>query len=251
MPRTTKKIAKGTETKKTVFIIMPFGDWFDTYHDEIYIKAIGEAGFKSQRLDDENYPVVLVQDMYDMTKKASVVLADLTNNNPNVLYELGLAHALDKPVIIIRDSIENLPFDLRPFRVISYDKNVPDWGKKLSDRIVDALEEIEDNPGRSLPSRLLASKDDEDLALPSTLPSMGLPMGNRNSLRLELEHVLNSEKHTLTSQRKRISPPEALALINYYLRVDMPDKYIISKVSRLGAPPEWVSQRIKENKRKK
>jgi len=47
-----------------------------------------------------------------------VLLADLTGKNPNVFYELGLAHALAKPVILIAETLDDIPFDLRALRVI-------------------------------------------------------------------------------------------------------------------------------------
>jgi nucleoside 2-deoxyribosyltransferase len=52
---------------------------------------------------------------------ADVVLADLTRKNANVFYEVGICHALGKPVLLLAQSIEDVPFDLRHRRVLLYE----------------------------------------------------------------------------------------------------------------------------------
>ena len=63
-----------------------------------------------------------------------MMLADLTGKNANVLYELGLAHAIDKPVVLLSQSMDDVPFDLRALRVITYDVAHPGWGGLLRRR---------------------------------------------------------------------------------------------------------------------
>jgi hypothetical protein len=81
---------------------------------------------------------------------AKVLVAELTGRNPNVFYELGLAHALNKPVVLISSNQDDVPFDLQHIRVIYYDMRDPFWGEKLvakvSENIVSALK----NPGEAL-----------------------------------------------------------------------------------------------------
>src|SRR3989339_809278 len=134
--RRKRKGSKGRPKKiDSVFIIMPFGEWFDSYYEDIYKKAVEKTNLNPHRLDDSPSPVVLVKEMFENTKSAKIILADLTGNNPNVCYELGLAHGLNKPTILITDSTANIPFDVSAFRVILYDKNVPDWGEKLKQNL--------------------------------------------------------------------------------------------------------------------
>ncbi|UCH95687.1 MAG: hypothetical protein JSV88_02260, partial [Candidatus Aminicenantes bacterium] len=87
-------------SKDICFIIMPFGGWFDTYYESIYIPAIKSAGLEPKRADNLYRPSTIVNDIWTYTKKAKIVLADLSERNPNVFYELGLAHALAKPAIL-------------------------------------------------------------------------------------------------------------------------------------------------------
>ncbi|MBL8300720.1 MAG: hypothetical protein JNN30_20465 [Rhodanobacteraceae bacterium] len=52
---------------------------------------------------------------------ADLVLADITRRNANVFYEIGIAHAIGKPVLLITQSIDDVPCDRRHRRVVLYD----------------------------------------------------------------------------------------------------------------------------------
>lgn len=135
-----------TNKKEICFTIMPFGGWFDLYYNDIIHPAIEKAGLHSKRADDTFRPGVIIRDIWNDIKKAKVILAVLTEKNPNVLYELGLAHAIAKPAIIVSENIEDIPFDLRGLRAVKYDKNEPDWGGKLQKQIVEAISELIETP---------------------------------------------------------------------------------------------------------
>lgn len=126
----------------TCFVIMPFGGWFDEYYSSVYKPAILAAGLEPHRADDLYRPSSIVNDIWAYTKESKVVLADLSGKNANVFYELGLAHALAKPVILVTDLMSDIPFDLRALRVIEYEKNAPDWGDDLREKIQDAIGEV-------------------------------------------------------------------------------------------------------------
>jgi hypothetical protein len=76
---------------------MPFGGQFDVYYELIYRPAVAEVGLRPIRADSLFGSRAIIQDIWALTKTAAVILADLTTRNPNVFYELGLAHALGKP----------------------------------------------------------------------------------------------------------------------------------------------------------
>lgn len=137
------------------FTIMPYGDWFDVYYNEIYTPAIEEAGLVSKRADDLYRPSSIVHDIWQYTKECQIVLADLTGKNPNVLYELGLAHAIAKPVILIVEKMEDIPYDLRALRIIEYDKNAHNWGFLLKKKIINAVKEVIHSPIKAVPHAFL------------------------------------------------------------------------------------------------
>jgi hypothetical protein len=164
--KTTKKIAiKKQELSDICFVIMPFGGWFDNYYTSIYCPAIEKSGLLPRRADDLDRPSNIVQDIWDLTKKSKLLLADLTTKNPNVFYELGLAHALAKPVIVVTESIDNIPFDLRSLRIIVYDKNEPGWGIVLQKKIIKAIKETLESPNETIPTAFLETKR-SDIAIP-------------------------------------------------------------------------------------
>ena len=79
---------------------------------------------------------MIVQDVWLSIRKARVVVADLSGGNPNVLYEVGLAHAIGKPTVFLTRNEEDVPFDLRALRYLYYDINNPFWGDDLRARLV-------------------------------------------------------------------------------------------------------------------
>jgi hypothetical protein len=137
-----KQEPKETNKQDTCFIIMPFGEWFDTYYESIYLPAIEATGLIARRADNLYRPSAIINDIWALTSEAKLILADLSEKNANVFYELGMAHALAKPAILVTESMEDVPFDLRSLRVIVYEKNRPDWGDALREKIQLAIKEV-------------------------------------------------------------------------------------------------------------
>lgn len=102
------------------FVIMPFGPSFDPVYAMFIEPSLRTAGFNPQRADDILSQRNILQDIVEGIENSSLVVADLTDSNPNVFYELGLAHARGKPVLLITQSVEDVPFDLRSYRLITY-----------------------------------------------------------------------------------------------------------------------------------
>jgi hypothetical protein len=61
-----------------------------------------------------------MQDVWLYINQAGIIIGDLTTRNPNVFYEVGLAHAIGKKVILITQNMDDVPFDLRALRCIVY-----------------------------------------------------------------------------------------------------------------------------------
>lgn len=135
----------------TCFVMMPFGEWFDRYYQDVYIPAIKEAGFEPVRADELFSTGTVVEQIWEQIQKGTVLLADLSHKNANVFYELGLAHAANKPVVFTTSNIDDIPFDLRHLRVIVYDIREPDWATKLGKSVTDYLKNAKSDPIRSIP----------------------------------------------------------------------------------------------------
>jgi len=106
--------------EKLGFVIMPFKDGkLGGVYETIIQPTLEEEGYRALRAD-EVYGTVVMEDIWTKTCQAGFVIADLTGTNPNVMYELGIAHTLGKPVVTITQDIGNLPFDTRHHRTHSY-----------------------------------------------------------------------------------------------------------------------------------
>ena len=82
------------------------------------------AGFEVFRIDEKAGPGVIFQDIQREIEQAEIVVAEITPTNPNVFYELGYAHALGKPTILLAQRGAELPFDIRSFRVVFYNDTI-------------------------------------------------------------------------------------------------------------------------------
>jgi hypothetical protein len=149
--RTIAQQPRVREFLDTCFVMMPFGDWFDKYYQEIYVPAIREAGFEPIRADELFSTGSVVEQIWEQVQKAKVLFADLTGRNANVFYELGLAHAARKPVVFAAPQVEDVPFDLRHLRVIIYEVREPDWSTKLRISVTDYLKNAIKDPEKSIP----------------------------------------------------------------------------------------------------
>jgi hypothetical protein len=123
------------------FVLMPFGAPFDRYYTNVFVPAIEHAGLDPVRADSLFRSSPIMGDIWRLVRHASVLLADLSGKNPNVFYELGLAHAVGKPVVLVSSNIDDVPFDLRGLRVLIYDKENENWGHELEQSISKALKE--------------------------------------------------------------------------------------------------------------
>lgn len=147
---------------------MPYGHWFDKYYREIYIPAIKEAGLEPARADELFNTGSVVEQIWEQIEKSRVLLADLTDKNPNVFYELGLAHAAKKPVIFTAANIEDVPFDLRHLRVIVYEIRDPDWANRLRQQITEYLRNTLKEPSKSIPHPFRHGKTPTQLPEPDS-----------------------------------------------------------------------------------
>lgn len=140
------------DTKYICFVISPFGEPFDTYYLRVIKPVLDEQKIFAMRGDSLYRPTTIMDDIWTGIRDAKILIAELTNRNPNVFYELGLAHALSKPVILLSQSIDDVPFDLRGIRIILYDKDHPEWGAKLKDDLSRAIVEVLKNPLAAIPA---------------------------------------------------------------------------------------------------
>lgn len=108
------------EKEKSAFVLMPFDQVFDGVFRDLIVPVLESVGYRVSRADSFVDQQNILKDIVSSIDRADLIIAELTNLNPNVFYELGIAHGLNKPTILLTQSIEKVPFDLRSYRIIVY-----------------------------------------------------------------------------------------------------------------------------------
>jgi hypothetical protein len=151
----TRGKSSGVKAGDTCFVMQPFSPPLGDYYAKVFVPAIEKAGLKPVRADDMFATGKIVDQIWRGINTAKVLVAELSTRNPNVFYELGLAHALGKPVVLVSSNEQDVPFDLRHIRVIYYDTTDPFWGKKLIDKMAENIISAVANPEEALLAKLL------------------------------------------------------------------------------------------------
>ncbi len=148
-----KRLGKSVNVSATdsCFVMQPFAAPLGDYYEKVFKPAIEKAGLKPVRADAEIFGTGKIMDqVFQGIVAAKVLVAELTTRNPNVFYELGVAHALKKPVVLVSAREEDVPFDLHHIRVIYYDVSDPFWGAKLIEKVAENVLSAIQNPEEAI-----------------------------------------------------------------------------------------------------
>lgn len=194
----------------------------------LFIKQHIEAtfpGVSCERGDDKILTRPILEKVAGYIKQADVVIADCSGRNPNVFYELGMAHALDKPVVLITyDEIQEAPTDIRAFEFIRYS----DDEKSFADKLDKALGQILGNPFDEIYDQTSIFFEEF-----------------RNSVHLPLVKVTKNEFTALAAAKARISGipkldnNKAIASLFLALMVQGPADLDVMLAIR-----EWIQQKF-------
>jgi hypothetical protein len=106
------------------FILMPFTEpWSDRVYKRLIKQNIEDLGLQCLRADNLNGSII-IEDIWTSINQAAIIISDVTNKNPNVMYEMGIVHTLGKPSILLTQDIANTPFDFRHLRHNVYQDNI-------------------------------------------------------------------------------------------------------------------------------
>lgn len=132
----------GTKKPKC-FVMMPFSDHleyeqnhFSKVFNQIIKPAIMQAGYEPVRVDQNKISDQIIAKIIENIVECDMAICDLSTNNPNVLYELGLRHAFDKPVVLIRDNKTQNIFDIQGISIIQY------RSERLYDEVIEDVNQI-------------------------------------------------------------------------------------------------------------
>lgn len=127
--------------KPTVFVLMPFSQQFDDLYSHFIKNPLEKEGFDVKRADDIQSTRNILRDVFEGIANRDLIVADLTESNPNVFYELGIAHAFRKPTILLTQQIEETPFDLQGYRLIPYSRDFVEI-EKSKQQLIDLAKEF-------------------------------------------------------------------------------------------------------------
>lgn len=120
------------------FYLCPFSEPFNTIYKDHAVNAAVTSGFSIERADEVFGTDPIIEDIWQGINSAAVVVADVTGRNPNVMYEIGMAHTVGRPVVIITQTMEDVPFDLKHYRCIVYEYT-PRGCAALEEKLVGTL----------------------------------------------------------------------------------------------------------------
>jgi hypothetical protein len=126
----------GPSTPKC-FVIMPFVTSLAFVYEAIR-EVVQNNELRCHRVDESAVAQPIIGEIREDIENADLIVADLTGRNANVYYEAGLAHALDKPLILLAQSREDLVFDLSHIRTVFY-ANPDELRAKLAQAIQDTF----------------------------------------------------------------------------------------------------------------
>lgn len=133
---------KATVIKPKVFVVMQFSKEYNQLYEDVIKPITEKAGYECIRADEFYTSTPILKDIIESIQNSTIIIAEITPDNPNVFYEIGYSHAINKPTILLCDTKrEKLPFDLSSFRTLFYENTIA-GKKKVEDSLNKYLESI-------------------------------------------------------------------------------------------------------------
>lgn len=134
----------------TCFIIQPFdGGPYDKRYEDVYAPAVKKASLEPYRVDRDPSASIPIEQIEEGIRAASLCLADITEDNPNVWFELGFAIAERKDVVIVcsEQRTTAFPFDIQHRNIIKYKTESPRDFKDLEQKITMRIQALLEKQG--------------------------------------------------------------------------------------------------------
>jgi hypothetical protein len=142
-----RKFKVEKETPKA-FVVMQFSSPYNELYEDVIKKVCSDLNLLVVRADETYGPGLIIADIVKQLEESKIIIAEISSPNPNVFYEVGYAHALNKPTILIAEKNIKLPFDVSPFRTLFYENTIAGKAKieeGLKKHITASLQETDLN----------------------------------------------------------------------------------------------------------
>ncbi len=231
---------------------MPFSKSFEDAYQLAIRPACEAAGAYAERVDQQIFTGSIMERVYNQISKADLVVADMSERNPNVFYEVGYAHALGKTTILLTKSEQDIPFDLRQYPHVIYGESLALLKAELERRVRWHVE----NPAsvETVPEELEVWLNGAPLISHSTVEISA--RGELGYMPLSFAVHNRAERNVRTlSFRTGISSPAALDYAtdrhsNAFDSVSLKNKRVFMYPYPLALlPQEWSSMEVRLSKR--
>jgi len=113
---------------KSIFVLMPFVEKWSNRLWSLLQEIADHNHYECKRADNL-YGHDVLEDIWISINSASHIIADMSGKNPNVMYEIGIAHTLGKKTILLSQDEDSIPFDFKRFRILLYEDNTDGFSK--------------------------------------------------------------------------------------------------------------------------
>ena len=204
------------ESEKTCFVIAPIGEpesdtrkRSDQILRHIIRPAVTPFGYTAVRADEIDKPGIITSQVIQHVVEDPLVIADLTERNPNVFYELAIRHAIRKPLVQIISKHESIPFDVAATRTVLVDHHDLDSVERAKNEIAEQIESLEaDSADLETPisvsldlQRLRQSENPEQRSLADLVAAMSDIRSGLSNLEERLAVVYDSPMSALATRR--------------------------------------------------
>lgn len=198
--------------REKCFVIMPISDQgdyptdhFDKIYAQIFKPAIESAGYEAYRVDENKICDSIMKKIFDALYRCPMAICDLSNRNPNVLYELGIRQAYDKPVVLVQDDKTDKIFDISGINTVYYKsdrlyENILEARKKITEAIISTRDGKENSiikiwqaMAADISHDSMSSEDKLEIMIRSMMQDIQeLKMEQRNTRDLKMTNSYNS-----------------------------------------------------------
>jgi len=126
--------------EKVALVLMPFNKSYDDIYQIGIKEVLRKYGIRCSRIDEELFTGQILEELQKCIAESDIIIAETTDKNANVYYEIGYAHALEKLVLLIAKNADSLPFDIKGYNHIVYNGEI----RKLREELEKYLRWIED-----------------------------------------------------------------------------------------------------------
>jgi len=236
----------------TCFVIQPFDNaQYDQRYEQVYKFGIEDAGFKPNRVDRDFTASIPIEGIERGIKDSTVCFADISEDNPNVWFELGLAIAHSKEICIVcSEARVRFPFDVQHRLVIKYKTAAPSDFESLKRNIADRLRAISVllNQRAALPELIDRARQQSDELAEYEIACLGTLAGassSNSSMSLyDLQREMSSVGYTDLATNASIRRLQRRKYILVVTATDETEKYEYEAVKILEKGWDWVEENL-------